>query len=59
VVQDEVVVVELNGRVAGASGSGGTATSPFRMSKQTRHSHIVNGVSRVDRDSLQGWIIHP
>jgi len=38
---------------------GKSAESHFQMSKRTRHSHIVNGVSRVNRDSLQGWIIHP
>jgi len=39
--------------------SGKSAESHFQMLKRTRHSHIVNEVLRVDRDSPQGWIIHP
>src|SRR5882762_4464536 len=38
---------------------GKSAEPRCRMSRRTRDSHIVNSVSRFDRDSLQGWIIHP
>ena len=35
------------------------AETHFQMSNGTRNSHIVNPVAQFERDSLQGWIIHP